>query len=427
MSDIATDQSPVGFRGRFKHHAVDLRPLRVPPFRRQIVGEGTAFIGSMLTAVAVPVQVYSLSHSSLQVGLVGLVGLVPLIVFGLYGGAVADVVDRRTLYFFSSLGTWMVTVGLLLQTVLRLNNVPLILTLVAVQSGCFAVASSARGAIIPRILSKELVPAGNTLAFTIGNVGLVLGPLIAGVLVTRHNGFSYAYAVDALLFAMALYAAVRLPKIPPSGEMHRAGLRSVMDGLSFIRTRPVLLMSFVVDIVAMVFAMPRALFPQVADERWHGQVGPLYAAIGIGAVLAGLSSGWIGRVRRQGAALTCSIVGWGFCIALAGLAHQLWLAVVLLALAGAADLVSAVYRQTMLQTYAPDEMRGRMQGVFIVVVAGGPRLGDLRAGAAASFTSVTFSWVGGGLVCAVAALVTGLSVRSFWRYDARTSSVYGPD
>jgi MFS family permease len=406
---------------------MDLRPLRVAPFRRQIVGQGTAFIGSMLTAVAVPVQVYSLSHSSLQVGLVGLVGLVPLIVFGLYGGAVADVVDRRTLYFFSSLGTWMVTVGLLLQTVLRLNNVPLILALVAVQSGCFAVASSARGAIIPRILSKELVPAGNTLAFTIGNVGLVVGPLIAGMLVTRRNGFSYAYAVDALLFTMALYAAVRLPKIPPSGETHRAGLRSVMDGLSFIRTRPVLLMSFVVDIVAMVFAMPRALFPQVADERWHGQVGPLYAALGIGAVLAGLSSGWIGRVRRQGAALTCSVVGWGLCIALAGLAQQLWLAVMLLALAGAADLISAVYRQTMLQTYAPDEMRGRMQGVFIVVVAGGPRLGDLRAGATASFTSVTFSWVGGGLVCAVAALVAGLSVRSFWRYDATAPAAVNPD
>lgn len=404
--------------GWLRRQAMDTRPLAIPAFRRQLIGQGTSYIGSMLTAVAVPVQVYDLSHSSLQVGLVGLVGLVPLIVFGLYGGAVADVVDRRTLYFISSLGTWAVTLALLAQTVAQLNNVAVILALVGVQSAFFAVASSTRGAIIPRIVTPELVPAANTMTFTVGNVGQVLGPLIAGFLVTRHNGFSYAYAVDAILFTMALYAAMRLPTIPPDGPTERAGLRSVLVGLSFIATRPVLLMSFVVDIVAMVFAMPRALYPQVAADRWHGQVGPLYAALAIGAVVAGLSGGWIGRVRRQGVKLTFAIVGWGLCVAVAGLAHRLWLAVIFLALAGAADLVSSVYRQTILQTYAPDELRGRMQGVFVVVVAGGPRLGDVRAGATAAATSVSVSWVGGGLVCAVGVLVVGLAVRPFWRYDA---------
>ena len=414
-----------GLRGWAKHHAMDTRPLAVPAFRRQIMGQGTSFIGSMLTQVAVPVQVYALSHSSLQVGLVGLVGFLPLLVFGLYGGAIADVVDRRTLYLVSSVGAWLVTLGLLAQTVLGAASVPLILALMAVQSEFFAVSSATRGAIIPRIVDAELVPAANTLTFTVGNVGQVIGPLIAGVLVTRRNGFEWAYGIDATLFTLALYAALRLPHIPPDGSAPRAGLRSVVEGLRFIVHRPVLLMSFGVDIVAMVFAMPRALFPEVAFDRWHGQVGPLYAAIAVGSVIAGVSSGWIGRVRRQGVALTCAIVGWGVCVAVSGLAHQLWLVVLLLAAAGAADLVSAVYRQTILQTYAPDEMRGRMQGVFIVVVAGGPRLGDLRAGATAAVTGVTASWVGGGVLCAALVLVAALAVRPFWHYDASVSLTAG--
>jgi MFS family permease len=418
QAEAVVDTEPEAAVGWLRHHAIDTAPLRIAPFRRQVLGQGTSYIGSMLTAVAVPVQVYELSHSSLQVGLVGLVGLLPLVFFGLYGGAIADVVDRRTLLLISSLGTWACTIGLLLQTLAGLGSVVLILALVAVQSGFFAVASSARGAIVPRIVTPELVPAANTLTFTVGNVGQVVGPLIAGVLVTRQHGFGYAYGVDTVLFTLALYAALRLPSIPPDGQSQRAGLRSVLDGLSFISGRPVLLMSFMVDIVAMVFAMPRALYPQVADDRWHGQVGPLYAAIAIGSVLAGLSGGWIGRVRRQGVSLTGAIVVWGLCVAVSGLAHQLWLAVLLLAVAGAADLISAVYRQTILQTYAPDEMRGRMQGVFVVVVAGGPRLGDLRAGVTASLTSVTVSWVGGGLLCAVGVLVAARAVRPFWQYDS---------
>ena len=408
-------------RAMLRRHAVDTRPLATPAYKRLLIGQGTAFIGSMLTQVAVPVQVYDISRSSLYVGLVGLSGLVPIVVFGLYGGAIADAMDRRVLYFWSSIGTWAVTIALLVQTLLSLDSVGLILGLVAVQSAAFAIASSTRGAIIPRIVDAELVPAANTLSFTIGNVGQVVGPLFAGLLVTRSHGFAYAYGLDAVLFTAALYSALRLPSIPPDGSAPKLGLRSVAEGLAFIATRPVLIMSFAVDIAAMVFAMPRALFPAAADARFHGQVGPLYAAIAIGAVIAGLSSGWIGRIRRQGVALVVAIVCWGGAVALSGLAHALWLAVGLLALAGAADLVSAVYRQTILQTYAPDEMRGRMQGVFIAVVAGGPRLGDLRAGGTAAATSTTFSWVGGGIACMAVVAVAGVLVRPFWRYDARAA------
>jgi MFS family permease len=427
IPDLAeAPESARSLRDVLHRHALDTRPMAVPAFRRLLIGQGTAFIGAMLTQVAVPVQVYAISHSTLYVGYVGLAGLVPLVVFGLYGGAIADAVDRRRLYFWSSIGTWFVTLGLLAQTVAGLDNVPLILLLVMVQAGLYAISSSTRGAIIPRIVDAELVPAANTLNFTVGNVGMVLGPLIAGVLVNLNHGFAYAYGIDGLLFTAALYSVLRLPPIPPEHAVERPGLRSIGSGLRFIIVNPVLLMSFLVDIVAMTFAMPRALFPAVADGRFHGAVGPLYAALAIGAVLAGLSSGWIGRVRRQGRALVLAIVGWGTAVALSGLAHRLWLAVALLAVAGAADLVSAVYRQTILQTFAPDEMRGRMQGVFIAVVAGGPRLGDVRAGGTAAATSVTFSWVGGGVACVAVVLVAGIAVRRFWHYDAREVDALEP-
>ena len=261
------------------------------------------------------------------------------------------------------------------------------------------------------------MPAGNTLTFTMSNLGTVLGPLIAGVVLVRA-GYAWAYGIDAMLFTAGLYAAVRLPSVPPLGARTRPGLRSVVEGLRFISSRSVLLMSFAVDIVAMVFAMPRALFPEMADDRFGGPSGAgwLYAAISIGAVVGGLASGWIGRVNRQGLALVLAVAAWGASVAVAGLAQALWLVVLLLAVAGAADLVSAVYRQTILQTYAPDEMRGRMQGVFIVVVAGGPRLGDVRAGASAAVWGADRRLGGGGIACVVVVGVLATLQPALIRY-----------
>jgi MFS family permease len=403
--------------GLLRRAAIDVEPLRHAAFRRLWLGNSVGFIGFQLTAVAVPVQVYELTRSSFWVGMLGLVGLVPLVLFGLWGGAVADAMDRRVLLVVSSLTLWACTGVLLAQALFGFASLPLLLGLVAAQSAGFAVASSVRGAIVPRVVPAELVPAANTVSFTASNLGMVIGPLLAGVILARWS-FAAAYAVDLALFSSALYAALRLPALPPAGPAVAPGLRSVVDGLAFILTRPVLLLSFVVDIAAMVLAMPRALFPATA-ERLGGRaaVGWLFAAIAVGAVVAGLSSGWVGRVRRQGVALVAAIVVWGLAVAAAGLARTLWLTVLLLAVAGAGDLVSAVYRQTILQTAAPDELRGRMQGVFIVVVAGGPRLGDLRAGATAAAFGVTASWVGGGLLCA-ALVGLALLVPSLRRYDA---------
>ncbi|MEU5994573.1 MFS transporter [Spirillospora sp. NPDC047418] len=418
-------QAGGGARGRLRRLAIDTRPLGMPAYRRLWLGQGVSFIGFQVTAVAVPVQVYDMTRSSLWVGVLGFVNLVPLIVFGLWGGAIADHMDRRKLLFVSSCVMWVATLLLLVQALLRIGSLTLIMGVVAVQAVGFAVASPTRSAIIPRLVDRELVPAANTLNFTASQFGMLAGPLFAGVLLA-HWHYAAAYALDAVLFTVVLYAALRLPAIPPLGDVTGTpGLRSVIDGLRYLATQPVLLMSFVVDIIAMAIAMPRALFPEVAETRFGGEgaVGWLFAAIAIGAFLGGLSSGWIGRVRKQGVALVVSIVIWGLAVAAAGLAGQLWLAVVLLAVGGAADLVSAVFRQSMLQTYAPDKLRGRLQGVFTVVVAGGPRLGDVRAGATASVTGATASWVGGGLVCAALVIAVALAAPALLRYDTRTEPV----
>lgn len=381
---------------------IDIRPLRVVAYRRMWIGNGVSFFGFQFTSVAVPIEMYAITHSSAWVGLLGVAGLVPLLIFGLWGGAAADVVDRRKLLLASSTLAWLSTVGLLVQALLHLNSGYVLLALVALQSAGFAISSPARQAIIPRIVPGGLVPAANTLAYTTTTAGGVLGPLAAGVIftaTTTDTGIIAAYLVDALLFTVSFWATWRLPAIPPiehdlAEERPSAGLRGVLVGLRFLVTQPVLLLSFAVDIIAMVFAMPRALFPEVAADRFGGDqaVGWLFSAIAIGSVVAGLFSGWIGRIKRQGVALVIAVIGWGIAIGFAGLAHSLWLILLLLAVAGAADLVSAVYRQSILQVYAPDRLRGRLQGVFTVVVAGGPRLGDLRAGATADLTSTTASW-----------------------------------
>lgn len=368
-----------------------------------------------------PVQTYAVTGSSFWVGMLGLAGLLPLVAFGLWGGAVADAVDRRVLLLAASLVTWAGTLALLVQALLGSRSVALLLGLTALQAAAFAVSSPARGAIVPRLVPAAEVPAANTFTFTLSNAGSVAGPLLAGLALASGGGYAAAYAVDALLFTVALWAALGLPAVPPVGEhLPRPGFRSVVAGLRFVASSPVLLMSFVVDIVAMVLAMPRALFPEAAATRFGGPgaVGWLFAAISLGSMIGGLSSGWIGRVRRQGVALTAAVIVWGLAVAASGLTSSLPLAVALLAVGGAADLVSAVFRQTILQVHAPDEMRGRMQGLFIVVVAGGPRLGDLRAGAAASVAGLSASWVGGGLACSVLAGCLALAVPRFLRYDA---------
>jgi MFS family permease len=386
-------------KGLFQRLRPDTRPLAVPAYRRTLTGQATSYVGTMVTEVAVPVQIYALSHSSLYTGLAGLAGLIPITVFGLYGGVIADAFDRRRVCLASALVTWTVTLLLLLQAILEVRSVGLILGLVVVQSAGFAVSSSTRAAIIPALVRADLVPAANTPSYTASDAGSVLGPFLAGILTGLPHGYACAYGADGLLFTAALYSTIRLPPIPPAAVIRRAGLGALAEGLRFISSSPVLLVSFAVDIAAMALAMPRALFPEAAATRFHGGVGILYSSVSIGSIIAGLCGGWIGKVRRQGVALTVAVTCWAAAIVGAGLARDIWLASALLVLAGAADLVSVVYRQTILQTYAPPELRGRLQGVFTVVVSGGPRLGDLRAGAMAAAFGLTIAWPTTALTC----------------------------
>jgi hypothetical protein len=316
---------------------------------------------------------------------------------------------------------WASTLGLLIQALAHVDCRGLWLGLVAVPATAFAIWAPTRLAIVPRLVDREEIPAANTLNSTIFNAAMVAGPLGAGLLLTQA-GVAAAYAVDALAFTVAMWATIRLPPLPPmNAQAVVTGWTAVRQGFAYLVTSPVLVLSFAIDIAAMVLAMPRALFPEVAQERFgEGANGWLYAAIAIGSVAAGLTSGWIGRVRRQGLALVVAVVAWGLAVGAAGLAGSLWLTVLLLAAGGAADLISAVYRQSILLTYAPDGFQGRLQGIFMAVVAGGPRLGDLRAGATAAFIGPTAAWVTGGIAAAAVAAGLALAFPALLRYTSRT-------
>ncbi len=402
--------------------ALDLTPLRVsPPYRRLIAGDTVSVLGTQVTTVAVPLQVYAQTGSAAAVGLVGLAGLLPLVLFGLYGGAIADAVDRRRLVLLTTVVSAVLAVVLLVQAALDLRQVWLLYAVVAAQSAVFAVQSPARGAFIPRLLPPELLPAANALRMAEFNVGVSVGPLLAGVLVATA-GYEWAYAFDAVTFVAALWAVRGLPPMPPEGGGRRASTASVLEGLRFLQTQPVLLTTFVLDLIAMVFAMPRALFPAMADTVFGGDestAGLLYSALAVGGLAGALLSGWVSRVHRHGLAVVWAIVAWGVAIVVFGLTTWLPLALVALAAAGAADGVSAIFRTAILQTAAPDEMRGRMGGVFIVVVAGGPRLADGRAGGQAALMGTEAAVVTGGVAVVVLTAAVAARLPAFRAYDVR--------
>ncbi|GGO73932.1 MFS transporter [Nocardioides deserti] len=417
--------------GRFRGLLADTRPLRNDHFRRLWVANIITVIGAQLTVVAVPAQIYAETGSSAYVGLTGLFGLVPLVVFGLYGGALADVFDRRTILICSTVGL-IVTSGLFwAQAAVGGIGVWPLLCLFAVQQAFFAVNQPTRSALLPRLLEPELLPAANSLNMTVFQAGAIAGPLVAGALIPVL-GFEWLYLIDTFTLLATLSAVVRLPPLPVLGAMAGApGLRSVVEGLAYLRGHPVLLMSFVVDIIAMVFGMPRALFPEIAHLDFGGPdegglvFAALFAAIPAGAVLGGVLSGWVSRIERQGLAVIWCIIVWGVAMTGFGLAVGLadqWrgpmlvVALLMLVVGGAADMASAAFRTSMLQAAATDSVRGRLQGVFVVVVAGGPRVADVAHGAAAAAVGTAAAAAGGGVLVVIGTVVAALAVPSFVRY-----------
>ncbi|MFG1806841.1 MFS transporter [Streptomyces sp. NPDC049040] len=409
--------------GRKNRLLADIGPLREhADFRRLWFGNTVSYIGQQMTAMAVALQVYAITGSSFHVGLVGLCSLVPLVVFGLYGGAVADAVDRRRLGLVTATGATVLSAALAAVAIAHVRSVAVLYLIVALQAVCFAMNSPARSSMIPRLLPADQLPAANALASLAGGVGQMAGPMLGGVFVGLW-GYQAAYLIDAAAFTASLYAMWRLPAMLP-GEGDGAVRRrpSVIEGLRYLAARPNLRTTFVSDLAAMVLAQPRVLFPAVAGLWFGGDagtVGLLAAAPAVGALVGGVFSGWFGRVRRQGFAVLAAVGSWGAAIAVFGLTRNLWLGLCFLALAGCADTVSMVFRNTMLQSAAPDDMRGRLQGVFLVVVVGGPRLGDFLAGSAADLFSPATAIVGGGLACIAAITLIGLFQRGFVSYDSR--------
>lgn len=416
----------MGWRGLL----ADTRPLREPHFRRLWVASIVTVVGAQLTVVAVPAQLYSMTGSSAYVGLAGVFGLVPLVVFGLWGGALADVFDRRTLLVVTTIGLVVTSALFWLQALLGNTNVWLLLGLFSLQQAFFAVNHPTRNAIIPRLVSTEQLPAANSLAMTVFQAGAIAGPLLAGALLP-FLGFAWLYAIDTVSLFATLGAALRLPRLPIQGVTATPGLRSVVEGLRYLRGHPVLLMSFVVDLIAMIFGMPRALFPEMAHLSFGGPsegglaFALLFAAIPIGAVVGGVLSGWVSRVERQGYAVVVAIIVWGLAIVAFGLAAGaadgragifLAVAVLMLVIGGAADMASAAFRMSMLQAAASDDVRGRLQGVFIVVVAGGPRIADVAHGSAAAVVGTSVAAAGGGVLVVVLTVVAALAVPAFVRY-----------
>jgi MFS family permease len=390
--------------------------------------------------VAVPFQVYAITRSSLIVGLVSLAQLFPLIFGSLLGGSLVDAVDRRKILIVVE------TIGALSSAALALNADlgpqlwPLFL-FPAVTAALSGIDSSARNAMLPRLVGMELLPASNAIFQSLFQTGAIVGPAVAGLLLAGA-GVHLIYWIDAVSFLLAVSAVLTMSPQPapapetagtagqPGTAPARPGWRSTVEGLRFVRRSQPAAGAYLIDVNAMVFGMPRALFPALAATVFGGgatTVGLLYSAPGVGALLGALTSGWVGRVRRQGLAVVCAVLVWGLSIAGFGVARWLPLALVLLAVAGWADVLSAVFRNTIIQFAGPDGMRGRLMGVQMAVVAGGPRLGDLEAGAVATAFGDTVSVVSGGLACVAGAVVVAWALPGFTRLRSALHSAPGSE
>jgi len=429
--------APQGVRGHF----VDLAPLRESPaFARMWIGGLITGIGSQLTIVAVGLHIYELTASTLAVSLVAAFALVPMILAGLYGGALADSFDRRKVALLAAVVAWGSVLALAAVSWLDVTQLWPLYALITVNTVASTMVHVARQAIVPRLIRRELLPAAGALGGMAGGIMLTVGPALAGVLVA-YAGVSWTYTIDAVLFLAAFYGLYTLPGTLPEGEQRRPNLRTIVDGIRFLKEAPNIRASFLIDIFAMTFGNPRVLLPAVGALLIGGgavTVGILTSAVAVGVLLISVFSGKLGGIRRQGIAMALAVVAYGASILLFGgvllvtalVPHDvgpdiadaslpaLLAASVLLALSGAADNVSMIFRNTMLQAAVPDEMRGRLQGIFTVVVTGGPRVGDLYVGVLSLTALLWFPPLLGGLAIVVAAAVILRVTRSLREYDA---------
>jgi MFS family permease len=400
--------------------ALDLGPLRRHrDFRLLAISRGVSFLGSMITFVAVPYQVYQLTHSSLAVGLLGVVEFVCLLLLAFVGGALADAVDRRKLV--------LATEGLLALSSLSLvGNASLdrprlwpLFVLAGVMAALDALQRPAMEALLPRLVDPNELGAASAIQMFEGTLGMMAGPALAGLLIAT-SGLPTTFLVDVATFGFSLLALGAMAAVPPPPDAGRPSVRSVIEGLSYARSRPELIGTYVVDLLAMFFGMPMALFPAIASGYGGaGVLGILYAAPSAGAFLATLTSGWTTRVHRLGRAILIAAAAWGTAIVIFGLASTLWLAVIGLVVAGAADMMSGVFRITLWNRTIPDSLRGRLASVELVSYTAGPLLGNAEAGAAASLVGVGASVVLGGGLCVLAVVLSAVGFPALRACDDR--------
>ncbi|MFG2883959.1 MFS transporter [Streptomyces sp. NPDC048297] len=392
---------------------IDVRPLRTSAhFRRLLVGRTVSVLGGFMTMVTVMYQVWDMTRSTAWTGAVGLAQALPLVVFGLFAGAWADRADRRRTYLVATVGQAACSLLLAVQGFTGHVPVGVVLALVAVQSGFGALGAPAAGVFVPRLLPKDQVAAGLALNQITAQSMMLLGPALAGVLLS-WLGIGVCYLLDALSFGLAFYGAFGLPALPPEGEPSRAGLHGVLDGLRFLAGHRVVRGALVTDLAATVLSFPASLFPLVNAERFGGNprtLGLFLSALAVGGITASALSGALTRLGRPGTVMLCASGTWGVALLLFGLASDPWTGLALLVVAGAADALAVVSRSTLVQTRTPDALLGRVTAAEAIVGQAGPSLGNVRGGLVAGWTSGTVSLVTGGLMCVLA--VAAVAVRT---------------
>jgi MFS family permease len=399
---------------------VDIAPLRRHrDFRLLFVGRLVSFFGTMITSVAVPYQVYQLSHSVLLVGMLGLAELAAILIFALLGGALADAADRRLMVLLTEGG--LMTGSLLLagNSLVARPVLWLIFAIVVLQASFDALQRPSLDALLPRLVNVDELPAAAALGNVRGTLGMIAGPSIAGVLVAVA-GLPATYLVDVATFVVGLACLALMREVPPPADAERPSLRRVVEGIQYARSRPELIGTYVVDIVAMLFGMPMALFPAIAQGLGGpGVLGLLYAAPSVGAFAFAATSGWTRRIHRHGMGVIIAAMLWGFAIIGFGLVPGLAAALVFLAVAGAADSMSGVFRQVIWNQTIPDSLRGRLASIEMLSYSVGPTLGNFEAGVVASLTSIRFSIVSGGVLCVAGCVLCALALPAFRTYDAQ--------
>ncbi|UPZ31575.1 MFS transporter [Streptomyces sp. LRE541] len=421
MTELSKPESTAD--SRWRAVLPDLAPWRTSPdFRRLWVAGLITNFGSFLTFVALPVQMKELTGSAVAVGAIGAVELVPLIVFGLYGGALADALDKRKLIIWTEAGQGVLSAVLLVNAVLPGPLVWPLYAVAALSSALVAVQRPALDALTPRIVRHEHLPAAaalNSLRWTVGGVA---GPAVAG-LVVAYAGLGWAYAADLATFAVSLVLAVGLAASPAAHEAAKPSLKAIAEGARYAWSRKELLGTYAIDLAAMFFAFPLAVLPFLADEldaEWS--LGLMYAALPAGALLVSLTSGWSSRIHRHGRMVVLAAACWGLAMVAAGAVHDVWLVLLFLTLAGCFDMVSGIFRAAMWNQTIPDELRGRLAGIELLSYSAGPQLGQVRAGGMAALFSVRTSVWAGGVMCVVAVGALAVCLPQLMRYDVRSNA-----